>query len=368
MGPQPPRSDCDLGYAGTETDVATEASTAASGAARTPRRSATIYDIARLADVSHQSVSRYLRGLPMRDSTRERIEKALTEVEYKPNLTARALTTGRSHRIGALTHEIDQVGPSQIVQGASQAARAAGYLLDIVSLDMTDPAAVEEAVALLRQHDLAGILALSSTDEMRRAFEHASFDVPTVIVTESDDPDDDDLLSFAIPALIDHLADLGHERFLHVAGPDAWAAARNRRLAYERAVTARGLTSVGTLMGDWSAKSGHDAIASLPDARTATAIVAANDQMALGALRALAERGIRVPDDVSVTGVDDIPEAAYFTPPLTTVRIDFRTQGRDAVHELLAEVDGVERERATTMKSGLILRSSCGPAPRLLGA
>ncbi len=337
-------------------------------AANTPaphRRASTIYDIARVAGVSHQSVSRYLRDLPMRESTKARIQDALKQLEYRPNLTARALTTGRSHRIGALTHEIDQVGPSQIVQGASQAARDAGYLLDIVTLDMSDPHAIDQSLDLLMQHDLAGILALASTDQMSRGFDRAAFDAPTVIAAEPDEPAARELSGLSavgIPALIDHLQSLGHHRYLHIAGPQTWSAARNRLRAYESAIDGRGLSGLGRLEGDWSARSGHAAIMRLPDATRATAIVAANDQMALGAMRALAERGVRVPEDVSVTGVDDIPEAAYLSPPLTTVRVDFRAQGREAVHQLLARIDGREHAPGPTLQAELVVRSSTGPA------
>ncbi len=108
-----------------------------------------------------------------------------------------------------------------------------------------------------------------------------------------------------------------------LAGPSAWSAARNRARAFETAVAARGLVSVGVVHGDWSARSGHEAVSALPPSLDFTAVVAANDQMALGVLLALRERGLRVPEDVSITGVDDIPDAAYFSPPLTTLQVDF---------------------------------------------
>ena len=283
----------------------------------------TIYDVARVAGVSHQTVTRYLKGYQgIRPETRERVVEAIRTLDYRPNLTARSLTTGRSHRIGALTHEIDQFGPSKIIQGASAAARDAGYVLDIVSLDMSSTDAIAEALDLLRQHDLAGILALSSTDEMTHAFEAVEFTVPVYIGAEPDDATDaprSELSSVGFPALIAHLAALGHEDFLHIAGPPTWSAARNRVRAYEQALDAHGRHSAGMVHGDWSARSGYDAVMSLRGRIDATAIVASNDQMALGAMCALAELGLRVPDDISVTGVDDVPDAAYFLPPLTTL-------------------------------------------------
>lgn len=324
---------------------------------------ATIYDVARAAGVSHQTVSRFLKGYKgIRPQTRERVVKALAELKYQPNLTARSLKSGRPHRLAALTHEIDQVGPSRIVQGASVAARQAGYLLDIVTLDMSDADAIQEAVGLVTQLDVAGVLALASNDAMTEAFERTEFRVPAHIAVEEDDARTGhrtELSAVGFPSLVAYLAGLGHESFLHVAGPPAWSSSRNRARAYEHSLADRGLTSTGTIHGDWSAKSGYDAIMSVGGDLRATAVVAANDQMALGAMLALTELGLRVPEDVSVTGVDDIPEAAYFSPPLTTLRVDFAAQGRKVVQELLALIDQEPPpRRAPALQSELVIRSS----------
>ena len=308
-----------------------------------PTKPATIYDVAHAAGVSHQTVSRFLKGFEgIRPETRAKVVRALDELGYRPNLTARSLKSGRSHRIGALTHEISQVGPSRIVEGASAAARESGYVLDIVSLDARNPRDIEESLELITQHDLAGVLALASTDEMTRAFEATAFRVPAYVAAESDGLSDDPraaLSRIGLPALITHLAGLADRRFIHLAGPTEWSASRNRVRAYELAIEALGLQSVGILHGDWSARSGYQAIADLVETPDATAFVAGNDQMALGAMLALKERGLRIPEDVSVVGIDDIPEAAYLDPPLTTVRNDFETQGRAAMQQLLARIE-----------------------------
>jgi len=339
-----------------------------SARALNPPRAATIYDVARVAGVSHQTVSRYLRGYEgIRPHTRERVEQALGELGYRPNLTARSLKSGESHRIGALTHEISNVGPARIVEGASAAAREAGYVLDIVSLDTRNPHAIEESLALITQHNLAGVLALGVTDEMTREFEATAFRVPAYVATESDGLTDDPraaLSRIGVPALIRHLADLGHRRFVHLAGPLEWSASRNRVRAYEDAIDALEVESVTILNGDWSARSGYQALATLDEIPDATAFVAANDQMALGAMLALKEAGLRVPQDVSVVGIDDIPEAAYFDPPLTTVRNDFDGQGRAAVRHLLALIENTEARPTIVAPPVLVVRQSSGPAPR----
>jgi len=327
---------------------------------------ATIYDVAREAGVSHQTVTRYLNGFEgIRPATRERVAEALRRLDYRPNLTARSLTTGRSHRIGALTHEIDQFGPSKIIQGATAAARDAGFVLDIVTLDMGSPQSIAEALDLLRLHDLAGILALSSTDEMTQAFEAAEFSVPVYIGAEQDDllsGHPTELSTVGLPALIDYLSELGHTRFVHIAGPMAWSAARNRAHAFEAAVAHHGLTPRRVLHGDWSARSGYEAIRALGSSLDATAVIAANDQMALGAMLALAEAGLDVPGDVSVTGIDDVPEAAYYAPPLTTLRMDFAAQGRVAVRNLIRRITNEESSTEAPPAPQLVVRRSTGPA------
>ncbi|WP_225753950.1 LacI family DNA-binding transcriptional regulator [Actinotalea sp. Marseille-Q4924] len=327
----------------------------------------TIYDVARAAGVSHQTVTRYLQGYEgIRPATRDRVTDALKLLGYRPNLTARSLTTGRSHRIGALTHEIDRFGPSKIIHGAAAAARAAGYVMDIVTLDVSSPGSIEEALELLRHHDLAGVLALSSTDEMTSAFERADFGVPAFIGAEPDDTGGEtrsELTTTGFRSLIEHLADHGHRDFLHIAGPRTWSSARNRVRAYETELTSHGLRAVGTVHGDWSARSGYEAVRSLAGGVEATAIVASNDQMALGAMLALEECGLRIPDDISVTGVDDVPDAAYYRPPLTTLRVDFAAQGRQAVTQLLGRISGEEPALEAALPNELIVRRSTARAP-----
>jgi LacI family transcriptional regulator len=289
------------------------------------------------------------------------VVEALDSLGYRPNMTARSLKSGRSHRIGALTHEASQVGPSRIAEAASAAAREAGYILDLISLDARDPHAIEDALEQLTQHSPAGILALASTDEMLTALADVDFRVPVHVEAEMDDPSS--FSETGMVELVEHLAGLGHRRLLHVAGPANWASARGRQRAYEEAIAQHGLTSVAVLHGDWSAASGYRALADLRAPVAATAVVAANDQTALGAILALKERGLRIPEDVSVVGIDDIPEAAFFDPPLTTLRNDFDATGRHAVRTLIARIEGTRPPRRGMRPPALVVRRSSGPAP-----
>ena len=150
-------------------------------------RPATIYDVAKRAGVSHQTVSRMLQGYEgIRPETRARVQAALDELEYRPNLAARSLATNRSRRIGALVYELLEVGPSKTIQGASDAARHAGYLLDIVTLDPRDDSAVEQALTVLRNQDLAGIVAFAPMDLLSDRIQRADFSVPVLLETDVD--------------------------------------------------------------------------------------------------------------------------------------------------------------------------------------
>lgn len=335
-----------------------------------PTRPATIYDVAKHAGVSHQTVSRYLRSYQgIRPATKQKVAAALEALNYRPNTAARLLTTGKSLRIAVLTHELKQYGPSQVLQGATKAARQASYWPDVVTLDASDPEDIARAIDTVRLSDLAGVLALSSTDEMTQAFEAVEFGVPAVInakeeFTASAEPATATLLE----PMLEYLASLGHRDYLHIAGPKSWSAARDRQSDFLSAAANHGARETHTVEGDWSAKSAYHAttefLAGLDKRHGAnvTAIVAASDQMALGAMRALGEAGIQIPDEMSVTGMDDIPDAAYFYPPLTTLRLDFEAQGRLACLRLLDKITTEPAAEPAATSPQLIVRASTGPA------
>ncbi|MEJ1230504.1 MAG: LacI family DNA-binding transcriptional regulator [Galbitalea sp.] len=223
--------------------------------AASPRRGgATIYDVAKLAGVSHQTVARYLNGATgLKPDTHSRVEFALRELNYRPNYTARALAHGRSQRIAAITHEIDQVGPSQILIGASRAAREAGYLLDVLSFDAGDDAELEVVIEATNMKDTAGILAFASTDHVLARFTSAGFIVPLVVAGETEEARKggaNSINEVGNQLLVDHLQELGHSRFLEIAGPNTWVSARNRSFALETELEKRGLTLTGRIEGD----------------------------------------------------------------------------------------------------------------------
>lgn len=332
-----------------------------------PDRPATIYDVARAAGVSHQTVTRFLNGFEgIRPATRERVEHALAELDYRPNQAARLLRTKRSNRIGALAHEMTKNGPASVVRGASLQAHDRGYVLDIVILDGFDERSVLDALAVLEREHVAGIFAPAQTPRMRTAFESLPLTVPILIGShiDSDAPEGHGFQIEAGRFAAEHLLSLGHRRMLTVTGPLEASAPRERLEGFMFEIAGHG-ASVEVVEGDWSPDSGYAAGVALAADAGYTAVFAQNDHMALGVIRALSERGIRVPDDVSVVGVDDIPESKFLTPPLTTVRLDFEAEGRFAMDWLISQIEGsTPPGRELIPQPQLIVRESTSPAYR----
>jgi len=301
----------------------------------------TIYDVARLAGVSHQTVTRYLHGFEgIRPATKMRVEAALEELEYRPNAAARDLRSQRNNRLGVLAHGLDQPGPARVIAGATAAARNRGYVLDIVSMDGDDTTSVDEALSVVTEHQIAGILATAQTDAILETLQSRTMGVPIVIdvkVTSSGDTEGINERSGMMAA--QHLIDLGHRRIGYVSGPMSWFAAQSRMTGFDAVVSAHGGEVVWRRSGDWSPDSGQAAWSSLSEEeRGVTAIAAANDNMAIGVMSAAVRGGWNVPGDLSVVGTDDIPVARFLLPSLSTVALDFESEGRYLVDTLIARI------------------------------
>lgn len=301
----------------------------------------TIYDVARLAGVSHQTVTRYLHGFEgIRPATKMRVEAALEELEYRPNSAARDLRSRRNNRLGVLAHGLDQPGPARVIEGATAAARKRGYVLDIVSMDGDDSTSVDEALSVVTEHQIAGILATAQTDAILETLQSRTIGVPIVIdvrVTSSGDTVGINERSGMIAA--QHLIDLGHRRIGYVSGPTSWFAAQSRMTGFDAVVAAHGGEVMWRRNGDWSPDSGQAAWSSLSEEeRKVTAIATANDNMAIGVMSAAVRAGWNVPDDLSVIGTDDIPVSRFLLPSLSTVAMDFESEGRYLIETLIARI------------------------------
>jgi len=320
-------------------------------------------DVAKLAGVSLQTVSRVINDSPhVREETRERVQDAMRKLEYRPNPVARALVTGRSRTLGVVSFDTTLYGPASTLFGIERAAHEADYFVSIVSLRELTSAAVVSAVERLRDQGVDGILVVAPQESATQALLHLPEDVPVVAAEAG--PDDSvplvavDQIEGARLAT-QHLLELGHKTVWHISGPSDWLEAEDRMNGWRRTLDAAGASAPPVLVGDWSARAGHELGRELAERDDVTAVFVANDQMALGLLRTLHEAGRRIPGDISVVGFDDIPEAAYFTPPLTTVRQNFNEMGRRSLLLLLEQIEsGVRVPRRETVPPELIVRAS----------
>jgi DNA-binding LacI/PurR family transcriptional regulator len=332
------------------------------------KRRPVMSDVARLAGVSHQTVSRVINDSDhVRAETRARVEMAMRQLDYRPNSVARALVTGRSQTLGVVSFDTTLYGPASTLFGIERAAHDAGYFITIASLEALDRPSVLDAIERLRVQGVDGILVIAPQDGGARALMQAPAGVPLVAVEAG--PEDvvpvASVDQFAgARAATEHLLELGHRTVWHIAGPDDWMEAQQRVAGWRTALEAARAAVPAPLVGDWSARAGHDHAARLAADPEVTAIFVANDQMALGALRALHEAGRRIPHDVSIVGFDDIPEAPYFTPPLTTVRQDFDEMGRSGLRLLLDRIAAPEgAPQHLEVAPRLVVRASTARPP-----
>jgi DNA-binding LacI/PurR family transcriptional regulator len=328
-------------------------------------------DVARLAGVSHQTVSRVINGSPhVRPETRNKVETAMRELDYRPNRVARALVTGRSHTLGVVSFDTTLYGPASTLLGIERAAHEAGYFIIVASLKALNRSSVADAVDRLRRHGVDGVLVITAVQDAADALLNPPNDIPLVAVEAG--PDEAvpviEVDQYAGAALATrHLLELGHRTVWHIAGPPEFLESNQRLAGWRDTLEGAGAEPPPHLTGDWSARAGYELGQRLARTRELTAVFVANDQMALGVLRAMQEAGRRVPEDVSVVGFDDIPESAYLMPPLTTVRQDFDELGARALQLLLQMIDhGEDRQPQPRVPPRLVIRGSTAllTAPR----
>jgi DNA-binding LacI/PurR family transcriptional regulator len=305
-------------------------------------RRPSIGDVARLVGVSHQTVSRVLNQHPsVRDITRARVLAAIDQLGYRPNTLARALASGRSRTLGVISLDTSLYGPVSTLLGLQQAAQRHGYFVSIVAVHSIDRHSVTEAVRRLTTQAVEGLAVIAPFATGHEALDYLPAGTPVVVV-EGDPESEVSVVTVDQVAggrlATEHLLAAGHATVFHVAGPAEWLEARGRTAGWRSALEKVGADVTPPLSGDWTPRSGYQAGQVLAQIRDATAIFVANDQMALGLLRALHDRGRQVPAEVAVVGFDDIPESPYFTPPLTTVHQDFERVGAAAVQILVDQL------------------------------
>lgn len=327
-----------------------------------PARAANIFDVARLAGVSHQTVSRVLNGLPnVRPATKERVEKAIAQLRYSPSPAARALVTRRTRTIGLITPGVSDYGPSSIAMHVNIAARAARYSVDTVSTVDQQPEAVRATIEGLLRQRVDAIVVIVQEASALEVIRGLDLGIP-LVASASTSRRDPRIVSIdqyrGARSAVRHLVELGHTRILHVAGPSRAVDAIERVRGWREELAANRLEVTEPFHGDWSAASGYRAADEL-DIVPGSAIFVSNDQMSIGLMSALRQRGLSVPEHVSIVGFDDIPESAFLYPPLTTVRQDFAALGQLMVHKVLVALEESDSETSDTpIPTQLILRDS----------
>lgn len=323
-------------------------------------------DVARLAGVSHQTVSRVLNDHPnVREQTRLRVRAAIKELGYRPNRAARALVTGKTQLIGVVAQNSTLYGPASLLSAFEEAAGEAGFAVSVGRVKVLDRDSIAAAVERHRDQRVAGIVVIAPNSSAADALADVPAELP--LVTVDGDPDRPTPLVTVDQGVgaydaTTHLLDAGHQTVWHVSGPTDWFDAAGRVQGWRRALEIHGREEPPVMAADWSAASGYKAGQMLARMPEVTAVFASNDHLALGVLRAMHERGRRVPHDVSVVGFDDVPEAAYFIPPLTTVRPDFAAVARETLGLLLEQVgEGESARPRRTIAPVLVQRESVAP-------
>src|SRR5450432_776239 len=306
---------------------------------------ATLYDVATYCGVSYQTVSRVINGSKdVKVKTRQRILDAIKTLDYQPNKAARMLVTRRSSIIQVVTYGASYYGPAQMMSGVERAARQLGYRLMFASLEEIALEEIAGVVENLGGRSVDGTMIIAPVaspifDQIDRAYQGFPFlkigaladpQIPSVAIDQA----------HGSQLATQHLIDLGHKQIAEIRGPEQWHDANVRHTTWLATLAAHRLKPAGSEAGDWSPQSGYDAAQRLTQhGLHFSGLIVANDQMALGAMHALRERGLGIPGDVSVVGFDDTPEAAYFEPPLTTIRQDFAAMGQQAVEYLVQMIN-----------------------------
>ena len=340
----------------------------------TKTRQVTISQVAKEAGVSSQTVSRVINNRPeITSETRQHVQNVIKRLGYQPNAIARSLSQRRSHTLGIVTSSLEYYGPSHILIGVEQGANQQGLSILLNLLHQPESENIGGIVNSLISRQVEGIIwAVPEISNNRSWFRERLSELAVPVIFLSTQPRDDlnvveiDNRNGGFLAT-QHLLERGYRKIGLIAGPLTWWAANERRLGWQDALVAAGVPFGDSQIveGNWSAESGehglHNLLKKFPDVE---AIFACNDQMALGLMRAARSLGKRIPEDLAVVGFDDIPESAFYYPPLTTIRQDLYELGHMAVQAFIrirdAEQKGetIPEPQAVWLQPQLIVRES----------
>ena len=325
-------------------------------------KKANIYDVAERAGVSHQTVSRVLNHhSSLKPATREKVEKAIAELHYRPNQAARQLVTSQSRIIGILIAGTELYGPWAIFNAMEQEARKEGYSVISISVLPDSPDSWHEGIEQLRNLNVDGAITIALPNALVKEVER-TFTNATIVIVDAEPGKRLDAVNIDNESggalATEHLIALGHTEILHITGPVGGYEGRMRRKGYESAMTAAKLKT-DVIEGDWSLSSGYEICKELlVRKKLPTAIFTANDHLAFGVMKALREANVQIPDDVSIVGFDNIPEAEYFSPSLTTISQRFDQLGNLAINRMLSQLKKSGKRETLMITPELISRES----------
>lgn len=322
------------------------------------------------------TVSRVLTNSdhPVGADTRRKVLEAAAEIDFTPNALARGLTRGRTKTVAVVVHDITDSYFNEIVRGIDEVAAEHGYIVMVCS-SYRDADRELDYVRRIRSQRCDGIIfaagglrAPQYLGDMERQLggmvDHGGAVVllaPHDLSFPSIVPDSE----AGISELVNHLVELGHKTFALLMGPRHLKTSIERGRAFERALSRHDLDLSQELVaeGDFERDAAAAALGRLLDKQLKfTAVVCLNDQMAVGCLKAARERGLRVPDDISIAGFNDLPVTGYLDPPLTTVRVPMRELGRQGMNLLMRQMAGQTVRTRHKIKCELVIRASTGPA------
>lgn len=324
-----------------------------------------IADVARVAGVSVPTVSRVLTGsAKVSQEKAQRVHEAIELLDYRPSATARALASRQSHTIAIVAGNTSQYGYAQTIRGVEEEARADGYTVTITVIESADPVEVSRAISLVQDQGPAGVVVLKFDPPGVAALGRLPRDLPTVAISGVRTREVPQAIldeQKSAQALVEHLLSLGHRTVHHVMVPPS-RREDGRTTGWRRALKDAGAEIPTPFKASWMPESGRQIGLQLADDDAVTAVFCGNDEIAMGVVKGLADRGLRVPEDVSVAGFDDHPLSAMWSPALTTVHQDFVGLGKRAFELLREAISGDTSRRFSSDLPAVVLRESTGPA------
>lgn len=321
-----------------------------------------MFDVASRAGVSHQTVSRVLNNHKnVSEKTRVKVMNAMQELDYRPNLAARALVTGKTATFGVLSHNTTLFGPASTLHAFQSAAREKSYKTSIYSPKDEDRDSIISGIQELINDGVDGIVIIAPQLQDTNEIINAIGKYPAVLVEGESStllPSVNVDQVFGSYEMTKYLINLGHKNIAHISGPKDWYESQKRLAGFKNALDENNLDCSFTYEGDWSARSGYNLTKEIIKNKKITAIFAGNDSMALGALKAINESGLQVPQDISLVGFDDAPESQFLSPALTTARQDFQEVGAQALNLLLDLINKKKTAKNVSIKPKILIRES----------